>query len=57
MSDQSNEHDDESDGGVGMFFWGAVIVSICIGNLYEAVHGWLCLGILLIVCAIFGRMK
>jgi hypothetical protein len=55
MSGQATPDDDDDRG--CLFLIGAVIVGICIGNLYDAVHGWLIIGLVLCAAAIGGRSK
>ncbi len=52
MSETSNV---EVNGGPGcLFLVGAVIIALCVGNIYDAVHGWLSFGAFLIVWGICG---
>lgn len=35
---------------------GAVIMAICVGNIYTATHGWLVLGSALMLAGLFGML-
>lgn len=52
MSDRSQQ--DAEDTGIGcLLIGGIVIVSIAIGNIYDAAHGWLVLGISMLSLGIY----
>jgi hypothetical protein len=58
MSGRPSPSDDDDDDGRGcLFLIGAVIVGICVGNIYEDVYGWMVIGILFLFAALFGRSK
>jgi hypothetical protein len=45
-------------GGPGcLFFFGAIIIGIAIGNLYEAAYGWLSIGAVFVLWAIAGTIS
>lgn len=47
----------EVNGGPGcLFLFGGIIIAICVGNIYSAVHGWLAFGAFLILWAICGSV-
>ena len=54
MSDPANV---EVNGGPGcLFLFGGIIIASCIGNIYDAVHGWLVFGAILILWALAAAL-
>lgn len=47
--------DDSSDGRGCMLIIGAIIIAVCIGNLYDSLYGWLAFGCALVAFAVLGR--
>ena len=39
-----------------MFLIGIIIVAICVGNIYTAVHGWLAFGAAFVLWALLTRI-
>lgn len=56
MSGQASPSED-ADGRGCLFLIGAIIVGVCIGNIYEAVYGWMVIGTVFLFAALFGRSK
>lgn len=45
-------------GGPGcLFFFGAIILGVAVGHLYEAASGWLVVGVVFVLWAILGTLS
>lgn len=49
-----SEKEDQASGAGCLVVIGAVIVAICVGNIYTATHGWLVLGSALLLAGLLN---